>query len=310
MKIQLLLVTGVIAALGFAGGYGASAASATKAPATITATWATTSDPTRPLPTDASNVAWPQTLLSPAPACLPRATVVQVDVYSYDAAHKADVDALLAHGVLNKPGSANWTDSAFVISWSYRVIPACQITTTSASVSPTPTESTPPSITAALSCMAADVTVTNTGAHDVLVDIQDVPVGGVGVLPTTRLTVKAGEHVTTHFPLASSVYLTGTDLVSVTVYDGATALAHKSFPVSRVCTGTTATSSAAPSPSASAPSAPPVSQPVAVAPVAASSTDEPGLAFTGPHTGAIFGVGLAVLALGIVITAASKRHRY
>lgn len=100
---------------------------------TKTVTWVTQLAPGVTTPTGANDVTWPQSLGNYAPEC---DAVLQIDVYRYTSVgDRAVVDALLKHGVLNKPGSAHWTDSSVIVSWKFVVLPVCN------SETPTPTES-------------------------------------------------------------------------------------------------------------------------------------------------------------------------
>lgn len=116
----------------------ASPASASTS-STISVTWITSLEPGVTTPTGANDVTWPQQYTKYAPEC---DAVLQIDLYKYGTSQqKALVKALLAHGSLNKPGSANWTDTAVVISWKIVVLPVCNPTSSSPSspVSSTPT---------------------------------------------------------------------------------------------------------------------------------------------------------------------------
>lgn len=117
---------------------GAGTASATPTPTvstTKTVDWLTTLAPGATKTTDENSVTWPQTYTPTVPTC----GVVQQDVYRYDSKTKARVDALIAHGKLDKPDNDTtpWTDEDFIISWSFPSLPGCVTPT------PTPTMSTP-----------------------------------------------------------------------------------------------------------------------------------------------------------------------
>lgn len=100
-----------------------AAATPTEQP-TITVSWLTQLAPSVTQPHNANDVTWPQTIAGDAPC---GDGWVQVDVYRYSEKHKAAVDALIAHGILNKPGSPEWTDSAFVKSWSFHKLDLCEV---------------------------------------------------------------------------------------------------------------------------------------------------------------------------------------
>jgi len=138
-----LLAVGIFAAtlIGLTG-----VAHATPTPQTKTVSWVTSLTPGVTTPTGAGDVTWPQTLLKGDPAC---GTVIQTDVYRYGTPHdQAIVDGLLAHGTLNKPGSATWTDSAVVLSWKFTVEETpCPSPTPTPSQTPTPSPSPSPSST-------------------------------------------------------------------------------------------------------------------------------------------------------------------
>lgn len=103
---------------------------------TVTVEWVTQLAAGHTHASNAGDVTWPQTLLSSDAPC---GVVVQADVYRYGDADKAAVDALVGHGVLNRPGSAEWTDTAFLVSYSFTLEPACP----TESPSPTPTDPVP-----------------------------------------------------------------------------------------------------------------------------------------------------------------------
>jgi hypothetical protein len=75
-------------------------------------------------PKDSADVTWPETLLVGPPKC---GTVTQYDTYKYGTdAEKAEVEALIAHGTLNRPNSGPWTDETFIVSWVLNVEAPCQ----------------------------------------------------------------------------------------------------------------------------------------------------------------------------------------
>jgi hypothetical protein len=88
-------------------------------------------------PHDSADVTWPETLLVGPPKC---GTVTQYDTYRYGTAQdRAMVDALIAHGTLNRPNSGPWTDETFIVSWVLTVEAPCQTTSGQApSASPSP----------------------------------------------------------------------------------------------------------------------------------------------------------------------------
>lgn len=106
--------------------------------------WKTSLAPGIKTPYGSADVTWPQTLVTDIPKC--GNFWIQEDTYTYNAKTKDAVDDLIKHGILNKPGSKDWTDTSFNAGWKFIYIKPCVTDTPT----PTPTTSTPtptPSIT-------------------------------------------------------------------------------------------------------------------------------------------------------------------
>lgn len=105
-------------------------------PTTKTVSWDTGLAAGVTTPHNADDVTWPQSL--DTGQC--GDSWIQIDVYAYDTkVHKATVDALLAAGVLNKPGQSG-SDSSVVLSWSFVKQTKCDTTTLPPTSTPPTTE--------------------------------------------------------------------------------------------------------------------------------------------------------------------------
>jgi LPXTG-motif cell wall-anchored protein len=139
MKLRILAatVTALVAGLLLSG----TANAAHYTGPTKTVPWVTHLAPGGHIPPhDSADVTWPETLLVGPPKC---GTVTQYDTYRYGTAQdRALVDALVAHGTLNRPNSGPWTDETFIVSWTLTVEAPCQAPSAGPSASPSPS-STP-----------------------------------------------------------------------------------------------------------------------------------------------------------------------
>lgn len=178
----------------------AGTAHATPVPQTKTVSWVTSLAVGVTTPTSADGVTWPQTLLKGDPAC---GTVIQTDVYRYGTPHdQGIVDSLLAHGTLNKPGSAHWTDSAVVLSWKFTVEDACPTTsptpTPTDTPSPTPSETPTPSVSPSPSSTPSETTPPPTASTPPVVVVLPslTPTATPTVLPSVTPSPTVGPSAT------------------------------------------------------------------------------------------------------------------
>jgi LPXTG-motif cell wall-anchored protein len=273
-------------------------------PDTRTVYWLTTNDPTKPLPTDASNVNWPQTYLPSLPDCLPKAAVVQID--KWDRSTKAHADLgqqLIDAKTLDEVGGVP-QDSTIVTGWSYVVVPACA--TAPPTPTPTPT-SVAPTVTSTVSCGHVDFTVTNPNKTPYPVQIEDVP-GDTIPFPATAVTDIPTGTTVIHFDLLNPSYpFTKPD--TVLLESGQAPFdTLQSVSVQRGCPIDTGTPTAVTAtPTASTPA---VVQAAAVkAAVTSSAPVSDALASTGPtQTGHLIEAGAGLLAAGALVLAVARKR--